>query len=103
MTVKEFLTRYDNKEKFTERELQEIYWGDIEEEDGDEFYEVDVTYGDKGRWSRYETKYICVNGRYFDLTADIGLTECQENYYDCQPREVKRVQKTVVVETWEVV
>lgn len=103
MTVKEFLTRYDNKEKFTERELQEIYWGDIEEEDGDEIYEVDVTYGDKGRWSRYETKYIYVNGRYFDLTADIGLTEYQDNYYDCQPREVKRVQKTVIIDTWEAV
>ena len=101
MTVKEFLVRYDNKETFTSRELQEIYWGDIEEEDGDEVYEIDTIYGDKGRWSRFETKILSFNGRYFDITADIGLTEYQDNYYDYQPREVKRVQKTIVVDTWE--
>ena len=103
MTVKEFLTRYDNKETFTSRENQELYWGDIEEEDDDEVYEIDTIYGDKGRWSRYETKILSLNGRYFDVTADIGLTEYQDNYYDQQPIEVKRVQKTIVVDTWEAI
>ena len=103
MTVKEFLTRYDNKDKFTEKELQEIYWGDIEEEDGDEVYEIDTLYGDKGRWSRYETKIFSFNERYFDITADIGLTECQDNYFDCQPVEVQRIQKTIIVDTWEAI
>ena len=103
MTVKEFLILYDNKQKFTSKELEELYWGDIEEDEDDEVYEIDTVYGQKGRWSRYETKYLCFNGRYFDITADIGLTEMQDNYYDQQPQEVKRVQKTIVVDTWEAI
>lgn len=36
MTIKEFLTRYDNKETFTENELRDIYWGGLEWDDDDE-------------------------------------------------------------------
>ena len=103
MTVKEFLKRYDNKERFTDRELRDIYWGDLEADADDEVYEEDEEYGDKGRWSRYETKYYCINNRYFACTADIGLTEYQENYYNIQPTEVKRVKKLVEVISWEAV
>ena len=101
MTVKEFLTRYDNNEKFTEDELHDLYCGDIEAEDGDEIEEMDTAYDEQRRWSRYETVYMRFNDRYFDFTADIGLTEYQENCYDIQPVEVTPIQKVVVVTTWE--
>ena len=29
MTIKEFLDRYDNKELFTESELEDLWWGDL--------------------------------------------------------------------------
>lgn len=101
MTVKEFLTRYDNKEVFNEDELKDLYWGDIEASDGMEFEEIDEEVEDKRRWRQFIYKYVMIGGRYFCLTADIGLTEYQDNVYDYQPEEVRRTQKTIVVDCWE--
>ena len=101
MTVKEFLTRYDNKEVFNEGELKDLYWGDMEIEDGMEWEEIDEEIEDKRRWSQFIYKYVMIGGRYFCLTADIGLTEYQDNEYNYQPEEVRRTQKTIVVDCWE--
>lgn len=101
MTVKEFLTRYDNKEVFNEGELKDLYWGDMEIEDGMEWEEIDEEIEDKRRWSQFIYKYVMIGGRYFCLTADIGLTEYQDDEYNYQPEEVRRTQKTIVVDCWE--
>ena len=98
MTVKEFLTRYDNKETFTEDELRDIYWGDLEGDEGVE--EIDEEIEEKRRWSQFVYKYVMIGGRYFCLTADIGLTEYQDNSYDYQPEEVKPVEKVITVTEW---
>ncbi len=98
MTVKEFLTRYDNEENFTEDELKDIYWGDFE---GDEWSEeVDEEIDEKRRWSQFVYKYVKIGGRYFCLTADIGLTEYQDNEYNYQPFEVRPVEKIITVTEW---
>jgi hypothetical protein len=101
MTVKEFLNRYDNKETFNEDELKDLFWGDVEASDGMEFEEIEEEADEKRRWSQFVYKYIMIGGRYFCLTADIGLTEYQDNEYDYQPVEVKKTQKTIVVNCWE--
>lgn len=101
MTVNEFLTKYDNKETFNEDELKDLYWGDIEIEDGMEWEEIDEEIEDKRRWSQFIYKYVMIGGRYFCLTADIGLTEYQDNEYNYQPQEVKRTKKAVIVDCWE--
>lgn len=98
MTVKEFLTRYDNKEIFTEDELKDIYWGDFEGDEGSE--EIDEEIDEKRRWSQFVYKYIMIGGRYFCLTADIGLTEYQDNAYDYQPEEVRPVEKVITITEW---
>lgn len=98
MTVKEFLTRYDNEENFTEDELKDIYWGDFEGDEGPE--EVDEEIDDKRRWSQFVYKYVNIGGRYFCLTADIGLTEYQDNEYNYQPFEVRPVEKIITVTEW---
>ena len=101
MTVKEFLTRYDKKETFTEDELKDIYWGDLEWEDDDEgVEEIDEEIEEKRRWSQFVYKYVKIGSRYFCLTADIGLTEYQDNSYDYQPEEVKPVEKVITVTEW---
>lgn len=100
MTITEFLTRYDNKETFSEGELRDLYWGDVDDEDH-EVYEIEESYHDKRRWSRVECRYMQIDNRYFCFSADIGLTECQDDTYWIQPKEVSRTQKTVVIDVWE--
>lgn len=100
MTVKEFLTRYDNKETFTEDELKDIYWGDFEDDDDEWVEEIDEETDEKRRWSQFVYKYIRIRSRYFCLTADIGLTEYQDNEYNYQPIEVKPVNKIITVTEW---
>ena len=99
MTVKEFLTRYDNGEDFNEADLHDLYWGDVEF-DGEEPEEIETIYGEKGRWSRYEEKVWKIGSRYFIFTADIGLTEYQDNDYNYQPTEVYPVEKIVTITEW---
>lgn len=104
MTIKEFLTRYDNKETFTENELRDIYWGGLEWDDDDEgVQEIEEQADEKRRWSQFVYKYIKIGGRFFCLTADIGLTEYQDNEYNYQPEEVIPVEKIITVTEWVLV
>lgn len=100
MTVNEFLERYDKGDHFNEDELRDLYWGDIEAEPGEIIEECDEEEDEKRRWSQFIYKFIKMNDRYFCFTADIGLTEYQDNSYDFQPVEVKPVEKIVVITEW---
>ena len=99
MTAKEFLFRYDNGEEFSESELQHLFWGDLEAEEGDDIQQIDEEYDEPRRWTRNHTIWIKVNERYFELNADEGLTELQDTSYWRQPQEVRlnRVTRTIVV------
>jgi hypothetical protein len=99
MTVKEFLNRYDNKEVFNEDELREIFNGDLDEEEGDYISVIEESYGEPRRWSRFHHQYLKINDRYFYTLSDEGLAECQDSYFDFQPKEVglKVETKTIVV------
>lgn len=97
MTTQEFLNRYDNKELFSETELQDIYWGDF---DG-YVHEVDNGTGELYRWNHLEYKILQIGERYFDVARMAGNTEYQENEYDIQPQEVKRVERMVI--DWEAI
>ena len=100
MTVKEFLNKIDNKEVFNEEELKDLYWGDLEGDDDDIIEEVDEIIEEKRRWSQFISKIVKINNRYFCLTADIGLTEYQDNEYDFQPEEVRPVEKVITTIEW---
>ncbi len=101
MTTKDFLKRYDNGDEFSERELRYLFWIDaFEDEDYEVIEEVD---GENRRWSYMKDIYMRIQDRYFRFTADIGLTEYQENTYDFQPQEVTLTQetKTIIVNVWK--
>lgn len=84
--------KIDNGEQLTKEELIELIWG----------YDVDTQYGDNRRWSRSVTTIIELNGRYFSIDWEEGLTECQDNEYNSQPVEVKKhtYEKTITVTEW---
>lgn len=88
---KEILNKIDNDEKLTESELSELTCDDIERE-----------YGDNRRWSRSVESICKIGDRYFSITWEQGLTECQEDEYYSQPVEVKKVtyEKTITVTEW---
>ena len=97
MTTQEFLNKYDSKELFTEMELCRIWWKDtsIEAED------IDEGIGKRYRWDHVEWRVVKIQDRYFEIARMAGNTEYQPDSYDCQPIEVKPVQKTIV--TWEAI
>lgn len=107
MTVNEFLTKYDNKEIFTEDELHDIFWEDLDVDKENKIYcsQVDEEISEPDRWNYSKTHILKVQGedftRYFSITAWLGNTEMQENYYECQPVEVKPIE--VVVRDWEAI
>ena len=99
MTVKEFLNRYDNEEHFDERELEDIFCLNFDNDNDDKVYIIEEEYGEPRRWSRFHTRWVEINGRFFELNADEGLTEYQDTEYMIQPQEVtcKQVTRTIVV------
>ena len=97
MTVKEFLARYDKCENFNERELKDIFYLDFLEDEDDICEIIEDEYDEPRRWQRNHTKWVKINGRYFELNADEALTELQDTDYWRQPQEVIMTQETRVI------
>lgn len=93
MTEQEFLEQFDKGEEFTEKELQNICF---------DFEEADVIEGEDGRWETYMETIVRAGDRFFSISWQRGLTECQESYWVDQPVEVDKheYQKTVTVKEW---
>lgn len=56
------------------------------------------------RWNCWTTRVIEVEGKQYLVEGDIGLTECQEDYFE--PQTLKRVEvytEMVPVKTWRYV
>lgn len=88
MTNKEFLERYDSgKPKFTYDEIEEMAY----EEFGNYVDEID---GERNRWTQAVETIFEVEGRYFAVSWFRGLTEMQENEFDCSVvYEVEKKEK----------
>ena len=97
MTVKEFLSRYDEGERFEEKELEEIFDCDFDEESDDHCYIVEDKYDEPRRWQRSHWRWVKINGRYFAVHCDEALTELQDTEYYRQPQEVSFKQETKVI------
>ena len=97
MTTKEFLDRYDNNDKFSETELEDLWWGDLLDKHAPEV--APEEYAEPDRWNTMVSKVIKVEDKYFMVYRYQGNTEYQETYYDVQPDEVRPVEKTIIV--WE--
>lgn len=86
------LKKIDSGEKLTEKEMRELVCG----------YDVATEYGDNRRWTRSITTIIELKGRFFSIDWEEGLTECQENEFYDQPKEVRKhtYEKTITVTEW---
>ena len=60
---------------------------------------IEDEYDEPRRWQRNHTKWVKINGRYFELNADEALTELQDTDYWRQPQEVsyQQVTRTITV------
>jgi len=90
---KDMLEKIDSKVKFSEKDLSYLV---------SEFNVIKNTYGDNRRWSRSVTSIIEIGERFFKVDWEEGLTECQENEFYYQPKEVekKTYKKTIIVTEW---
>lgn len=87
------IDKIDTGQKLTESELSDMLWS---------LNRVSETEGDEGRWTRSMQTIFEINGRYFALDWDRGLTERQENEFWNQPYEVEKKEyaKTITVTEW---
>lgn len=85
----ELLIKLLNKEKFTYRELHDLFW------EYDE-YVVDEWKDENRKWSCYNYKVLKIDDRYFRLEADLGLTESVEDNFDFQPTEVYKAEVKII-------
>ena len=85
------LSKIDNGEELTRREIRELTWKAFDCEEGE-----------NRRWTRTVTSYVELCGRTFSVDWEEGLTEYQENEFYDQPYEVelKTYEKTIVVKEW---
>lgn len=81
------LNKIDNRENLEEDEISKLVYE----------YEVETTYGDDGRWHKEAQTVVCLNGRYFLVVWQKGLTEFQENFFGNQPYEVEKYEVPVTI------
>ncbi len=90
--IDDILKAIDSGEELDEKVLQDLaYYQTINDE-----------YGENRRWSRWVRSIIDLNGRYFAIEWDQGLTEYQPDEFWDQPYEVelKEYDKVVHVKEW---
>ena len=89
-----YLNKLDNGEELTERECLDMAYE----------FDIENNYGDNRRWSRMVETICDLNGRYFRVFWDQGLTEmepdaCYEQPYEVELNEYDEV-RTVHVRKW---
>jgi hypothetical protein len=85
----EILNKIDTGVELDWSELRELVFG----------FEVDRIEGDDRCWTRTNESIVKLGNRFFSIQWEQGLTECQENEFDYQPKEVisrkRKVTKTI--------
>lgn len=95
MSEKEFIERFDSKERFTEKELRNIVFEDTD------IQVYKETEEDHGRWTFFMTTIIKVGDRYFSIDWQKGLTENQDNYFGNHPEEIFRQEREETIKIEE--
>lgn len=90
--IDDILKAIDAGEELSEKVLQDLAY----------YQSIEDTYGENRRWSRWVRSIIDLNGRYFAIEWDEGLTEMQPDEFYEQPYEVelKEYDKVVHVKEW---
>lgn len=84
------LEKIDNAEELSSRDMLDIL----------DLYTVSVEEGETLRWTKDMRSIIQLKNRYFCIEWQQGLTEYQEDIFDKQPYEVKKVEKMIKVCEW---
>lgn len=75
-----------------------VYW------DSEGAVEIETIQGDKRSWASTNLTYVQLDDKFYELVWEQGLTEDQDNeFWDQDAPEVKRVSETIVVNKWEYV
>ena len=90
--MKEILERLNKHEDLEEYEIENLVYN----------YNIHEEIDDRGRWEDYMFTVVEVEGRYFGINWNRGLTEQQEDSFMDQPYEVKKktITKTITVDEW---
>lgn len=75
--IKQCLSKIDNNEKLSEREIRDL----LE-------YKIMKDEGEDRRWSKSVRTLVQLENRYFIIDWESGLTEYQDDSYLNQPKEV---------------
>ena len=90
--IDDILKAIDAGEELDEKVLEDLAY----------YQTIDEEYGENRRWSRFVKSIVDLNGRYFAIEWDQGLTEMQPDEFWEQPYEVelKEYDKVVHVKEW---
>jgi len=93
MNELDLVKKIDAGEELTEQEMKFLIWG---------CNRVDEQRGSPRRWLQTVETVVEIDGRYFKIPWDRGLTELQEDEFWWQPFEVEKreYEKTVKVVEW---
>lgn len=94
---KPVMEKFLNGEKLTEKDRDNLAWGNIDD-DGYEY--VDQIDGLSGRWTQKMQTVFKYNDEYWAIDWYSGLTERQENEYPSDPYRVERKERVVTVVDW---
>lgn len=75
------------RENLSEKEIQQLLW---------EYPNVYEEAGEMRRWQRSVSTVVKVNGEYYRIDWEQGLTEAQDNDYYQQPVKVRLKERAVI-------
>lgn len=104
--MKKIMERFKAGEKLTENDRMSLAYGDNYRgsELDDDYEEVATEEGEDGRWTRgMDTIFKLGEDEHWCIPWRKGLTEYQEDEFWDDPYRVKKVVKTIQVETWEAI
>lgn len=85
------LRKIDNKEELSRKEMLDIL----------DLYTISVKEEETLRWAKAMKSIIQLQDRYFCIEWQQGLTEYQEDIFNKQPYEVKKVEYEKVIKVCE--
>ena len=104
--MRKIMERFKAGEKLTENDRMSLAYGCNYRgsELDDDYKEVATEEGEDSGWTRdMDTIFKLGEDEYWCIPWQKGLTECQENEFWDDPYRVKKVVKTIQVETWEAI
>lgn len=104
--MRKIMERFKAGESLTEDDYMALAYGEDRDDSvlDDNYKKVTEIEGDDDRWTcEMETIFKLGEDEYWSIPWCKGLTEYQEDEFWDDPYRVKKVVKTIQVETWEAI